>query len=344
MPVLYLVGTPIGNLEDITLRALRVLKDVALVAAEDTRKARVLFNRYEIKTPLTSYHEQGQRYKAPSLIKQLAGKDVALITEAGMPSVSDPGYALVRAASGGWLSGEGGARALGGHRRPGRLRSAHRPVPVPGLPPTDRRTAKGPALVRSAGAPDSRGAGGAPPPQSLSGGDCVALRRPAHSRVPRDDEAARKRSSRLRPSSGGALSATQGRVHPGHRRRRAHEEPTSNADVTSRLKRLRRTGVRAKEAVAQVTLETGGPGKRFTACGLTWAIRRASSPRRSPKGRPPQRGRFHLGRLLRGALLTLTHSSLKNSGSRNCRSSATWARSMDRLLGKAATSTYLPTF
>ena len=98
MPVLYLVGTPIGNLEDITLRALRVLQEVALVAAEDTRKARVLFGRYDIKTPLTSYHEQGQRSKAPSLARQLAERDIALISEAGMPSVSDPGYALVRAA------------------------------------------------------------------------------------------------------------------------------------------------------------------------------------------------------------------------------------------------------
>lgn len=98
MPVLYLVGTPIGNLEDVTFRALRILKEVGLVAAEDTRRARVLLKRYDIATPLTSYHEQGRARKIDWLLRQLAEKDVALISEAGMPLVSDPGYELVRAA------------------------------------------------------------------------------------------------------------------------------------------------------------------------------------------------------------------------------------------------------
>ena len=98
MPTLFLVGTPIGNLEDITLRALRVLKEVGLVAAEDTRRARILFNRYGIKTPLVSYHEQGPRSRVSVLLRHLAEKDVALISEAGMPTVSDPGYGLVKAA------------------------------------------------------------------------------------------------------------------------------------------------------------------------------------------------------------------------------------------------------
>ena len=100
MPTLYLVGTPIGNLEDVTLRALRVLKEVGLIAAEDTRRARILMQRYEIETPLTSYHEQGRGSSAASLVRQLADKDIALISEAGMPSVSDPGFALVREALG----------------------------------------------------------------------------------------------------------------------------------------------------------------------------------------------------------------------------------------------------
>ncbi|MCL0102035.1 16S rRNA (cytidine(1402)-2'-O)-methyltransferase [Dehalococcoidia bacterium] len=94
MPTLYLVGTPIGNLEDITLRALRVLKDVSLIAAEDTRRARILLRHYQIDTPLTSYHEQGRGSKTAPLIKQLINKDIALISDAGMPTISDPGYVL----------------------------------------------------------------------------------------------------------------------------------------------------------------------------------------------------------------------------------------------------------
>ena len=95
---LYLVGTPIGNMEDITFRAVRVLKEVSLVAAEDTRRAKILFARHGIQTPLTSYHEQGQSSKANVIVRKLAEGDVALISEAGMPSISDPGFGLVRAA------------------------------------------------------------------------------------------------------------------------------------------------------------------------------------------------------------------------------------------------------
>ncbi len=98
MPTLYLVATPIGNLEDITLRALRVLKEVPLVAAEDTRRARVLFARHGIATPLTSYHEQGAPKRAEALLRHLETGDLALITEAGMPTISDPGFGLVREA------------------------------------------------------------------------------------------------------------------------------------------------------------------------------------------------------------------------------------------------------
>ena len=95
MSTLYIVATPIGNLEDITLRALRVLKEVALVAAEDTRHARRLFTRYDIHTPLIAYHEQGQRSRVAPVLARLEHADAALITDAGMPSVSDPGYALI---------------------------------------------------------------------------------------------------------------------------------------------------------------------------------------------------------------------------------------------------------
>lgn len=98
MPVLYLVGTPIGNLEDITLRALRILKEVALIAAEDTRTTGVLLHHYDIKTPLTSYHEYTKPERIEQLAEQLTREDVALVSDAGMPGLSDPGYRLVEAA------------------------------------------------------------------------------------------------------------------------------------------------------------------------------------------------------------------------------------------------------
>lgn len=99
--VLYLCATPIGNLEDITLRALRILKEVDLVAAEDTRRTRKLFSHYDIHTPLTSYHDHNRRSKGNYLIGQLLeGKNIALVTDAGLPGVSDPGEDLASMAVG----------------------------------------------------------------------------------------------------------------------------------------------------------------------------------------------------------------------------------------------------
>ncbi len=98
MGTLYVVGTPIGNLEDITFRAARILGEVALIAAEDTRKARILLGHYKIKTPVTSFFEANERRKTDTILATLAESDVALISEAGMPGISDPGYPLVRAA------------------------------------------------------------------------------------------------------------------------------------------------------------------------------------------------------------------------------------------------------
>ena len=98
MGTLYVVGTPIGNLEDISLRALRILRQVDLIAAEDTRTTRKLLARYGIETPLTSYHEHNKLTKLDYLLETLREKDVALVSEAGMPGLSDPGYELIRAA------------------------------------------------------------------------------------------------------------------------------------------------------------------------------------------------------------------------------------------------------
>ena len=99
MPILYVVATPIGNLEDISLRALRVLREVKLIAAEDTRKTRRLLTAYDIKTPMTSYYEHNKLTKLDYILDQLKEADVALVSEAGMPGISDPGYELIAAAS-----------------------------------------------------------------------------------------------------------------------------------------------------------------------------------------------------------------------------------------------------
>jgi 16S rRNA (cytidine1402-2'-O)-methyltransferase len=107
---LYLVGTPIGNLEDITLRALRVLRSVPLVAAEDTRHTLTLFRAHDIHTPLVSFHEFSSPRRRERLVDHLANGDVALVTDAGMPGISDPGFPLVRDA----------------------LAAGHEVVPVPG--------------------------------------------------------------------------------------------------------------------------------------------------------------------------------------------------------------------
>ncbi|MGC9521841.1 MAG: 16S rRNA (cytidine(1402)-2'-O)-methyltransferase [Anaerolineae bacterium] len=98
MGTLYVVGTPIGNLEDITLRAVRVLREVRLIAAEDTRKAGVLLSHYEITTPVTSFFEANERRKIDAILNALERGDVALISEAGMPGISDPGYPMIQAA------------------------------------------------------------------------------------------------------------------------------------------------------------------------------------------------------------------------------------------------------
>jgi 16S rRNA (cytidine1402-2'-O)-methyltransferase len=95
---LYVVGTPIGNLEDITFRAVRILQTVDVIAAEDTRHTGKLLHHFQIKTQQISYHDHNQQRRIPELLNQLhAGKAIALVTDAGMPGISDPGYYLIKA-------------------------------------------------------------------------------------------------------------------------------------------------------------------------------------------------------------------------------------------------------
>jgi len=100
MPALYVVATPIGNLEDITLRAQRVLREVSLIAAEDTRRTQQLLNKYGIKTPVTSYHEHNKLTKLEYVISALGRGGVALVADAGMPGINDPGRELIAACAG----------------------------------------------------------------------------------------------------------------------------------------------------------------------------------------------------------------------------------------------------
>lgn len=98
MGTLYVVATPIGNLEDITYRAVRILKEVPLIAAEDTRTTGKLLDHYQISNPLTSYHEHNKEQKTASLLDHLQEGDLALVSDAGTPGINDPGYTLIQSA------------------------------------------------------------------------------------------------------------------------------------------------------------------------------------------------------------------------------------------------------
>ena len=206
MRTLYIVGTPIGNLEDITLRALRTLREVDLIAAEDTRVTRRLLARYGVDTPLVSYHEHSGPGRLRAVLDALREGDVALVSDAGMPSVNDPGQELAREAA---AAGASVVVVPG----PSAVTAA---VAVAGIAaPTwthlgflPRRSAGPQAAARLAGATfvapgrlrDAAPASGRAPGRTGNAG------RPAGSRVPRADEASRgdgsgARSPRRWPTS-----------------------------------------------------------------------------------------------------------------------------------------------
>src|SRR3972149_2096717 len=116
---LYVVATPIGNLEDMSLRALRALGDVGLIVAEDTRTAHVLLRRHHLKNRLLSYNEHNKARRIPEILARLVETDAALVSDAGTPAISDPGVELVaaaRAAGHEGVAGPGASAAAGGHR------------------------------------------------------------------------------------------------------------------------------------------------------------------------------------------------------------------------------------
>ena len=139
---LFLVATPIGNLEDITLRALRMLRQARLIAAEDTRQTRKLLSHFDIHTPLVSYHEHNKLTRLDQILSTLAEGDVALVSDAGTPGLNDPGYELVRASSEcrpQCLSGSRPFRRAGSARglraADGRIRLPRLPAPPAGRAP-----------------------------------------------------------------------------------------------------------------------------------------------------------------------------------------------------------------
>ena len=124
---LFLVATPIGNLEDITLRALRVLKEVDLIAAEDTRRTGHLLTHFGITTRTTSLHEHNEKSRVPGLVRQIAdGLRLAVVTDAGMPSVSDPGYLDRSPGAGCWFKSRGYSWGISPNNSPHWFRATYR--------------------------------------------------------------------------------------------------------------------------------------------------------------------------------------------------------------------------
>jgi 16S rRNA (cytidine1402-2'-O)-methyltransferase len=263
MPVLYVVATPIGNLEDISLRAIRVLREVKLIAAEDTRRTRRLLARYEIKTPMTSYYEHNKLAKLDPLLKKLAGGDIALVSEAGMPGISDPGYELIAAA---------GRRGIPVVPVPGPS-AITTALAVSGLP-TDRflyigflpnRAAPRRRLLASvAGEPGTIIALEAPHRLAAALEDTLAALGDRRMTVCR--ELTKLHEEVFRGTVTGAIrhfKQPRGEFTLVIEGRGSGEKPEITGDVAKQLHRMYLAGASAKEAVAAVAGATGLPRKEL---------------------------------------------------------------------------------
>lgn len=280
MSVLYIVATPIGNLEDISLRAIRVLREVNLIAAEDTRKTRRLLARYDIGTPMTSYYEHSQRSKLEYILERLKQEDIALVSEAGMPGLSDPGYELVTAAA------ERGIRV----------------VPIPGASavvtalvvsglPTDRFTYLGFLPHKTAARKRLLESAVSEP------GSIVVLETPHRLRAALEDiklvlgdrriAVCRELTKRFEEVYRGTVSQAsehfrtpRGEFTLVIEGKRAPKQPPMTAEIEEQLHYQYLSGATAKEAIARIAGETGLPRKElyrtWLKLGRVWEINKDS--------------------------------------------------------------------
>ncbi|MCX7911518.1 MAG: 16S rRNA (cytidine(1402)-2'-O)-methyltransferase [Dehalococcoidales bacterium] len=268
MPALYVVATPIGNLADITLRALDVLQKVKLIATEDTRKTRRLLSHYKIMTPLTSYWEHNKLMKLDYLLEKLKEVDIALVTEAGMPGISDPGYELIRAAI---------QRGINVVPVPGPS-AVTTALAVSGLP-TDRFTFVGflpnrPAARRkflSSLAAERATIIALEAPRRLTASlrDILATLGDRHLAVGRELTKMHEEVFRGTVSEAIAhFSRPRGEFTLVIEGRRTTEKPRITGEIEDRLRRLYLSGAKAKEAVAAVAADTDIPKKELYAAWL----------------------------------------------------------------------------
>jgi 16S rRNA (cytidine1402-2'-O)-methyltransferase len=256
MSTLYVVATPIGNLEDISLRALKTLREVALIATEDTRTTARLLKRYEIETPMTSYFEHNKLSKLDYIMGCLESKDVAIVSEAGTPGINDPGYELVVEAA----------------------RRGFKVVPIPGPSsvisalavsglPTDRFTYLGFLPRRTAARTETLKS------VSKENGTLILLEAP-HRLLETLDDAVKilgnRRIAVCRELTKMHEETFRGTISDaiGHFTNPRGEftlviegdtgvKETPVVDVAARMSEMKRTGVRGKDAVASLALETG---------------------------------------------------------------------------------------
>ncbi len=263
MSILYVVATPIGNLEDISLRALRTLREVNLIAAEDTRKTRRLLQRYDVRTPLTSFHDHTGAAGLSRILGQLEDGDVALVSEAGMPGISDPGYELVTAA----------------------VQRGNRVVPIPGPSavtaalavsglPTERFTCLGFLPSRSAGrrrslaaiAEDSATLTVFEAPHRLAASLTDMLEVLGDRRVTVCRELTKLHEEIFRGTISQArerFSEPRGEFTLVIEGNRQKEKPRLTGDIERRLKKMKLAGLPAREATATLARETGLPKREL---------------------------------------------------------------------------------